>query len=127
MKVIIFGVLFLVLAVGNCFAAKVKSENELQEVCNKKASGYLSSRHIVIRKFMNEFTNHYNKKDNACYVSINKIYSHDSIIWQLEDIDKNSVIGEFVENTHIFICYVGDKSCKTESEYKQLIKAYLTQ
>jgi hypothetical protein len=88
-----------------------------------------------------DYSNHYNKSLNKCFISVEFHYSIKGIVsWgndiSLWDVYENSKYGSFFESHYqlnanserintITTCEVVDKKCKTIDEYRALIQPYL--
>jgi outer membrane murein-binding lipoprotein Lpp len=89
-----------------------------------------------------DFTNHYNKSLNKCFISVEYHFSlpadagweNDVTFW---DVYENAKYGDFSEEHFIYfkptprtydkvtMCYVADKKCAAAGEYNDLLRPYM--
>lgn len=71
------------------------------------------------------FTNHYNKKLDRCFIRVT-FYgkNHSEYLVQLCDVFEGTVIGAF-SSIGDGIGHVGNKTCKSMDEFEALIKPYM--
>ena len=142
MALIFMGIIFTLF--GNSHAAPIKEEYELQERCGKRAEerfkeGYGNS--IVSNGdgtvIMSNYTNHYNRKLNKCFVLVMSTsipkdkttrekygISTDKTLW---DLNENKEYGGFFKfSKHALMrCDVLEKHCNSENEWDSLVKPYM--
>ena len=115
-----------------------KDDYELQEKCEKRCEEYFKEDYGngFDEDGISNYTYHYNKKLNKCFILINSI----EFIKNIEDKFKNitmKTLFEFNENKEygslvlfgknikIESCVVLDKSCKSEQEWDLLVAPYM--
>ncbi len=136
MKTTIAALLLLILVPGICNAGALKDEYELKKKCGVEAGEYFVSIHGNGQPTKDNnnntsgYTNHYNKKLNACYILTWSSNGKDNSK-MLEDVHENAMIGlmSYEANSagNTYYCNVGEKQCSTIKEFDKLIKPYMTQ
>ncbi len=119
------------------------SLSELQEQCMKRSKEYFNKEYgngIINgengERLISNYTNHYNKKLNKCYILItsteftrnmeNKIES--IRIKMLFELNENKGYGsliQFENNNKPINCRILEKYCKSEKEWDLLVKPYM--
>jgi predicted AlkP superfamily phosphohydrolase/phosphomutase len=99
----------------------------LQESCTKSVNSYLSNNKEGIFGPIVNYTNHYNKKLNKCFILVDEAYkSGDSFGKVLIDVNENKDYGMYSQNSgKKSNCWVGDKSCESSFEWDDLSKPYM--
>jgi len=126
---------------ANSYAASTKEEYELQERCGKRAEEIFRIEYGNGNKAgkMSNYTNHYNRKLNRCFVIVIEIQTSipdDKEIMEkvgfwtdktLCDINENKVYGHFLKfsNGGLMDCKVLGKHCSSENEWDALVKPYM--
>jgi hypothetical protein len=126
--------------VSSVQAGQLKDEYELKRKCGQEAQEYYSSSHEMVARNdenginISDYTCHYNKKNNACYISVrDKLISKNdgtSVSRYLVDVHENKEIAMIVYHTKdklLFACSVNDITCYSEKEYDKKIKPYMSQ
>jgi hypothetical protein len=127
---------------------RVATEYDLQAKCSKDAKAWfddnwgMTSREKKETKLL-DFTNHYNKSMNKCFIEVERHYLIDNKTesWTGEitlwDVYENSEYGRFganhyirFENTvltsdEVVLCELLDKTCKTVDEFNSLAQPYM--
>jgi hypothetical protein len=117
---------------------------DLQAKCSKDARAWFNENWSRDKDtVLLDFTNHYNKAQNKCFILVEYHYSLNDGrgSWTgdmaLSDIYENIKYGDFAENHLIFFkptvgtkdqmlrCEVYGKKCKTLDEFNELIRSYL--
>src|SRR5258708_15299328 len=119
--------------VATCVYAHGQSRKEiyeLQERCGKRAAEVFEKDFPKNeRKGLEDFENHYSVRLNKCFLlEINTIFltvegknvSSKSLV--LVDINDNKSYGTFHTS---FSCEVMEKACRTEQEFRALIRPYM--
>lgn len=122
---------------------KIKGDYELQKKCGKQCEEYFNKEYGngIINKgdgeqLISNYTNHYNKKLNKCYILItstefirnmeNKIES--IRIKTLFDLNENREYGSFIQfenNNKPINCRILEKYCNSEKEWDLLVKPHM--
>jgi hypothetical protein len=106
---------------------------ELQERCGTLAQEFFDREHRSRIKetkdgtaFMN-FENHYSSRLNKCFfLEINEVYPTRSKMLRLFDVNDNKGYGIYTEGGNLpFVCVVQDGICRSEAEWKELIKPFM--
>lgn len=122
--------------------ADVAREFDLQAKCAKDARAWFNESYARDKDTqLLDFTNHYNKKENACFVFVEWHFSQgESLSWvnlmSLWNVYENSKYGNFGENHYVDLkhpptrdemitCEVMDKKCKSAGEFIEFIGPYL--
>lgn len=106
----------------------ISSQNMLlQESCTKSVNEFINNNKECFYGPIRNYTNHYNKKLNKCFVSLVGSYNGgDTFGYVLTDVNENKDYGMYGQfNGKTRDCYVGDVSCVSESEWKVLIRPYM--
>jgi hypothetical protein len=112
---------------------------ELQERCGKRAAEFFRREHsppiakIKYGQIRFNYENHYSTQLNKCFFLevANKYESREgkpiaSKIMRLVDLNDNKEYGTFVSGpTEPLACSVQDKGCRSESEWRQLLKPFM--
>ena len=121
---------------------KIKGDDELQKQCGKQSKEYYESEYgngegiINGEDEMSNYTYHYNKKLNKCFILINSIEFIKNIEDKFENItmktlfefNENKEYGSLVlfrKNIKTESCFVLDKPCKSEQEWDLLVVPYM--
>jgi hypothetical protein len=103
-----------------------KVDYQLQEQCRKQCDewfkksygdGYVSKTH----------RNHYNQKLKKCFILVTTKNTKLTTNNELYDVNEDKIYGSFIKGKDglpLYCKFVG-KECKTEDEWKQLIKPYM--
>jgi hypothetical protein len=120
------------------------ADYDLQARCSKDAKTWFSENWEASREpgtKLLDFTNHYNKKQNACFILVEYHYDeHLGASWMndmtLWNVYENSKFGGFTENhivtfktdprEEVLACEVYGTKCKTADEFNNLVRPYLT-
>jgi len=102
---------------------------ELQERCGKRAVELFEKDFPPAdRKGLENFENHYSVRLNKCFMlEDNTLFSSDngknyqSRFMALVDVNDNKTVGSF----NSLSCDVGEKKCRSEQEFKALIRPYM--
>jgi hypothetical protein len=119
---------------GTCGWAQPKKQlYELQERCGKRAAEVFQHEYSLASnsKDVFDYENHYSSRLNKCFF-LEIVVSHEqetsSKIMQLFDLNENKQYGTFVsgpsESTPV-TCVVRGKSCRSEGEWRQLLKPFM--
>ena len=147
---IIFVVAFFLLGCDNQNATKEKTsvpenivvkEYDLRERCGEYCQEYFIKQYGAtgVNKSdgdttYNNYVNHYSKKLKKCFMLVTSRSvpkSKNDTIMTFEiiiDVHENKTIGDFVrshKNNFISQCNVLEQICKSETEWRQLIKPYM--
>ena len=143
MKPIIASLLLLITTIGICYGEALRDESELKKKCDEEAIKFFNS--IIGNSGMRDelgmtiatYTNHYNKKNNSCYIitttnRLNKVDNNNNTIRvrELVDVNENKIIGSStysVTTQEITSCSVKEKTCNSQAEFDSLIMPYMTQ
>jgi len=127
-----------------CFSAYVsgqpnKQSYELQERCGKRAAEVFEREYGPVSntedgQTLFNYENHYSERSKKCFfLEIAMSYEREegkpaSKIMRLFDINENKEYGTFVsgptEGTPV-TCVVRGKNCRSESEWRQLLKPFM--
>jgi hypothetical protein len=132
---------FLVFVPLTSKAGTLKDEYDLKKKCSEEASQYYNALWVGTKinqdgsNIHAEFTNHYNKKLNTCLILTivhNYEFMKDGIIIDktLTDLHENSDIAVYNyqgQYKALTICRVNETKCKSEKEFDELVKPYMTQ
>ena len=115
----------------------VVEEYDLQAKCSKDAKAWFNENWARDKDtFLLDFTNHYNKTMNKCFILVYYNYSigkdgawaNDMTVW---DVYENSKYGSF-GNIHypssreeVALCEIGSAKCKTLQEFNGLAGQYM--
>ena len=115
-----------------------KDDYELQEKCGKRCEEYFKKDYDngFDKNGISNYTYHYNKKLNKCFILINSIEfirkvedKYENItIKTLFEFNENKEYGSLVlfgKNIKTDSCLVLDKSCKSEQEWNLLVVPYM--
>ncbi len=122
------------------------TDYDLQAKCSKDARAWFSENWSRDKDtILLDFTNHYNKKGNKCFILIEYHYNNHfgapgGNAWTnqmtLWDIYENNKYGEFAENHYTYykpqvsssdemiMCEMLDQKCKTLDEFNNLVRPY---
>jgi hypothetical protein len=134
-----------VLLSGGCisisYAQPNKEQYELQERCGKQAAEVFKKEYggsIINTKngqIIMNYENHYSPKLNKCFfleISVSYEQENDKKTsfknMRLFDLNENKECGTFSmdkETYILLICDVQGKSCRTEIEWRQLVRPYM--
>ena len=105
--------------------AIAKQDMKLQEECAKGAYQYYN-RYTFAEGGYHNYTNHYNKKNNKCYILGVEI-DNGTTTKLLVDINENKDYGHYflLNNSRLAECWVNDKQCKSEIQWDALAKPYM--
>jgi hypothetical protein len=128
--------------------AEVKKDHatadyELQAKCSRDSRVWFKENWSADKNtILLDYTNHYNKAQNKCFILVERHYSWDkSDTWTndmtLWDVYENSKYGSFDENTmsyfkpayhsesSVITCELLGTKCKTVEEFNNLVRPYL--
>jgi hypothetical protein len=123
--------------------SRAVADFDLHGRCAKDARSWLSENWSRDKDtILLDYTNHYNKKTNQCFILVEYHYSLDkSGSWvndmTLFDVYENVRYAGVNKNTMIYLkptyrseefvygCEVGDKKCKTVEEFNNLVSPYM--
>ena len=123
--------LSLVLFATGAQAQSLNEKSELSERCGKRAASAFAERLQGVQPGVAteagnvaNYENHYNSRLNKCFyletlVVFHKEGVHNSMT--IFDINENKEYGAYISGT----CYVQTKRCKTEEEWRTLIKPFM--
>jgi hypothetical protein len=120
----------LVLA-ASAQAQSLKEKYELSERCGKQVAEAFANEWDSVTKVMVNYENHYNSQLNKCFyllTSIGKSGTKIMTLFELNENNENNDYGLFVgaaEATEPIQCYVQTSECKTEEEWRALIKPFM--
>ena len=109
-----------------------KEAYELSEKCAKSAAEFVQEKYKDWGGTVTDYTNHYNRKLNKCFVNVTFIYGFaragetDKGLW---DVNENKRYGEFDDG--LFhrdspdICEMLGTPCKSKSEWDAMAKPYM--
>jgi hypothetical protein len=131
------GIIFSLFA--NSYAASTKEEYELRERCNKRAEERFKSeygdglvRYNSQLHAVTDYTTHYNRKLNKCFVLLSAVFLTDdkkrNVLKRFVDINENIELGTFENLSSLdrkITCFVFDKECYSETEWNSLVKSYM--
>jgi len=104
-----------------------KQDMDLQEECSKITSEYIKKTDFSNISHVN-YTNHYNKKLNKCFMHLTAGGNGEKYIEGLYDINENKQYGYFVgldiDNGYIK-CIVNNNQCYSKSQWESLAKPYM--
>lgn len=127
----------------------VVSNYDLQAKCSKDSREWFNANWAGSRDkdtILLDFTNHYNRKDNKCFILVEYHYNshfagpggdswtNNMSVW---DVYENSRYGEYSDNTYnywkpsitsrseVITCEVFGQKCKTVEEFNGLVRTYL--
>lgn len=124
----------------------VVAEYDLAAKCSKDAKAWFSEHwHPDKGTKLLDFTNHYNKKENKCFIVVEYHYNSDlnpyGTSWtndlSLWDIYENSQFGDFDENHYtdnvpkfnirkeVVTCKVSGQECKSVDEFDNLVRPFM--
>jgi hypothetical protein len=121
----------LALLASGAQAQTAKEKYELQERCGKRAASAFAERLQGVQPGVAteagnvaNYESHYNSRLNKCFyletlVVLHKEGVHNSMT--IFDINENKKYGAYISGT----CYVQTKQCKTEEEWRALIKPFM--
>lgn len=119
------------------------ADYDLQAKCSKDARGWFNENWSRDKDtLLLDFTNHYNKNLNKCFILVEFHYSTDKegswtssmTMW---DVYENSKYGEVRKSTdiltkpeyrtdeHVYGCEVAGQKCKSVEEFNGLVRSYL--
>jgi hypothetical protein len=122
------------------------TDYDLQAKCSRDAKSWFNENWASSRNekqtILLDFTNHYNKASNKCFILVEYHYSmdkngswtNDMTLW---DVYENSKYANFGKNTMIyfkpqyhseesvFMCDVLDAKCKTIDQFNDLVRPYM--
>jgi len=128
----------LVLATG-AQAQTAKEKSELSEQCGKQAKELFEKErgtgvsNLADGWQINNYENHYNFRLNKCfYLETSNIWHRDKPapsdkLMKLLDLHENRQIAIYskIERNAFVACLVQDKQCKSEEEWRALIKPFM--
>jgi hypothetical protein len=127
----------LLLAGTASFAQPNKEQYELQKRCDKQAAEVFAKRwgsgvkNSVAGQSVANYENDYNSRLNKCiYLEIANTYNRGlpSFMWmKLFDLNENREIAVYSkgEGSPAVYCFVQEKGCRTEAEWRTLIKPFM--
>jgi hypothetical protein len=119
------GIIFFLFA--NSYRASIKEEYELQERCGNRAEERYRKEYGNETP-MSNYTNHYNRKLNRCFILVTQIIQSDTYK-TLVDINENRPHGFFSKivslRTPTSWCEVLGKPCHSESEWDSLVRPFM--
>jgi len=110
---------------------------DLQEKCAKQSSTFFKENYTFEKKtgetWLNDYENHYNKKLNKCFIQIEQHYITSDMSTKskaLIDVFENKSLGGYSSLTKnseekMIDCNVENNFCKSEFEFKNLVKSYM--
>lgn len=122
--------------------SNASADYDLQAKCSKDAKAWFNENFSRDKDTMFlDFTNHYNKSLNKCFILVEYHFSfgpsgswtNDISLW---DIYENSKYGDFAENhlittapkfetqSKVYQCAVAGQQCKTMEEFNNLTSSY---
>ena len=121
---------------------KIKGDSELQEECGKQCEEYFKKEYgngIINgekgERLTSNYTNHYNKKFNICFILINSTEfinvrsKIESIrIKNFFDLNENKEYGsliQFENDNKPCSCRILEKHCDSEKEWDLIVKPYM--
>jgi hypothetical protein len=126
---------------------EVSSDYDLQAKCGKDARAWFNANWSRDKDTaLLDFTNHYNKADNKCYILVDYHYNSNlagagGSSWtndvELSDIYENVKHGSLGENHYtyfkpslsasneVIVCEMRGKKCKTVEEFDNFIRPYM--
>ena len=130
-------VLAALLLVGTAsYAQPNKAQYELQERCGKRAAEVFAKEwdsgvsNTASGQIIGNYENHYNSRLNKCfYLEISNLYEGKAPIRSmgLFDLNENREIATYskIEGDAFVYCLVQGKVCRTEDEWRTLIKPFM--
>ena len=129
----------LLLVAGIAHAQPNKEQYELQERrCGKQAAEVFAKRwgsgvkNSVAGQSVANYENHYNSRLNKCiYLEISNSFQRGEPpfrLMRLFDLNENREIATYMKSegdAFAFLCSVQDKGCRTEAEWRTLIKPFM--
>jgi hypothetical protein len=121
-------ILSVALGVGDVRAEPNKAQYELQERCGESAAKWFRREwsSAISAGQITTYENHYNRKLDRCMVLVSLRFP-DSLLLTLLDLNERKTYGDFngsISNPPIW-CYVGEKQCRSEVEWRTLGKRFL--
>jgi hypothetical protein len=113
------------------------ADYDLQAKCSRDAKTWFNENWSRDKDtLLLDFTNHYNKSMNKCFILVEYNYSIGANgSWvsssQLSDVYENSKFATFAEHhsastdDRVNICELSDKKCKTPEEFNDFVRPYL--
>jgi hypothetical protein len=128
----------LLLVAGNAHAQPNKEQYELQERCGKRAAEFFAKAwasevsNTASGQTRANYENHYNSRLNKCiYLEISNSFQRGEPpfrLMRLFDLNENREIATYMKSegdAFAFLCSVQDKGCRTEAEWRTLIKPFM--
>ncbi len=124
--------------------SRATTDYDLQSKCSQDARSWFNENYSRDKDtILLDFSNHYNKNLNKCFIVVEFHYSYDALgSWTnsmtLWDVYENAKCADFAQNTTVFtkptyrtekkvIVYeVRGKTCTTVQEFNNFIHSYLT-
>ncbi len=124
-------------------AESATADYDLQAKCSRDAKGWFNENWPRDKDtILLDFTNHYNKSMNKCFISVeyhyhtdkNGSWTNDITLW---DVYENAQYGTLVEaheeefkpefkiTEQVITCELGQKKCKTVEEFNGLVRPYM--
>jgi hypothetical protein len=119
------------------YAQPNKEQYELQERCGKRAAEVFAKgwgsgiSNTASGQIIGNYENHYNSRLNKCiYLEISNVYTHGEAPYRsirLFDLNENKEIATYskIEGDAFVFCLVQGKGCRTEDEWRTLIKPFM--
>ena len=129
--------LSLVLAT-NALAQSLKEKSELSERCGKQAAEHFEKEwgtgvfsHTDGRQTTSNYEHHYNSRLHKClYLEVRDTHKSDRPplrMLNLLDLHEKRTIAKYskLEGDRFAVCWVQDKRCHSEEEFRTLIKPFM--
>jgi hypothetical protein len=123
--------------------SRVTGDYDLQARCSKDAKTWFNENWSRDKGTeLLDFTNHYNKSLNKCFilteyhydVGLGNSWMNDVSLWDVYENLKYANFGEYhmisfkptaTENDRVFTCEVFNKNCKALQEFNELVRPYM--
>ena len=128
----------MLLMAGTAQAQPNKEQYELQERCGKRAAEFFAKAwasevsNTASGQTTANYENHYNSRLNKCiYLEISNSFQRGEPpfrLMRLFDLNENREIATYMKSegdAFAFLCSVQDKGCRTEAEWRTLIKPFM--
>jgi len=140
MKKFVAALILLFAVSGYAYAQSLKEAYELQERCNKRAEERFKSeygdglvRYNSELHAITNYTTHYNRKLNKCFVLLSAVFLTDekekrNVLKRFVDINENIELGTFENLSSLdkkITCSVFGKECCSETEWDSLVRPYM--